>query len=324
MAEIADGEIRILPLAAESFGVRGLAVAVETDDVRMVVDPGSALGPRFNLPPHEKEYFALADSRRRILEAARNADVLTVSHYHFDHYLPGFEDWTWIWSSPELAERLYRGKLILAKDPGEWINVSQRKRGYMFWKLNSEIAELKVADGKTFEFGKTRVEFSRPVFHGGSDALGYVVMVKVKTPAGVFLHASDVQGPVKEETLRMILSARPTAVMIGGPPTYLGGFRVGEMELESARENLKKIAEKVELLIVDHHLLRDGGYREFLAPVIREAGKHSHRVVTASELEGKKPEILEAFRKELHQGKPVPKEWYEKLERGELKDAIAP
>ncbi|MEM3402028.1 MAG: hypothetical protein QXH08_02230, partial [Candidatus Hadarchaeales archaeon] len=209
--EIGNGEIRIFPLAAESLGVRSLAVAVETDDVKIVVDPGSALGPRFNLPPHEREYFALASSRKRIFAAARQADVLTISHYHFDHYLPGFEDWTWILSSPELAEALYREKMILAKDPGEKINVSQRRRGYMFWKMCSEIAELKVADGRSFEFGKTEVEFSPPVFHGGSDALGYVLMLTVKAPGCIFVHASDVQGPVDDGALKRILSEKRDA-----------------------------------------------------------------------------------------------------------------
>ncbi|MFN4132842.1 MAG: MBL fold metallo-hydrolase [Candidatus Hadarchaeales archaeon] len=322
--DIGNGEIRVAPLAAESFGVRSLAVAVETDDVKIVVDPGSALGPRFNLPPHEKEYFALASSRKRIFGAARRADVLTISHYHFDHYLPGFEDWTWILSSPELAEGLYRGKLILAKDPGERINVSQRKRGHMFWKMCSEIAELKAADGRSFEFGRTRVEFSQPVFHGGSDALGYEVMLTVKTPGCAFVHASDVQGPVEERALEQILLEKPDAVMIGGPPTYLKGFKVGEKEVERARENLKKLAGAVELLIVDHHLLRDAGYMEFLAPVVREAERKSHRVMTAAEAAGEKPGLLEAFRRELHEKRPVPPEWYEKLERGELKETVLP
>ncbi|MEM2192342.1 MAG: hypothetical protein QXG38_01855, partial [Candidatus Hadarchaeales archaeon] len=124
------------------------------------------------------------------------------------------EDWTWILSSPELAEGLYQGKMILAKDPGEKINVSQRRRGYMFWKMCSEIAELKVADGRSFEFGKTEVEFSAPVFHGGSDALGYVLMLTVKAPGCIFVHASDVQGPVDDGALKRILSEKPDAVMI--------------------------------------------------------------------------------------------------------------
>ena len=61
---VKNGEIRVLPLAYESFGVRGMATYVETDDVKLVIDPGSALGPRFRLNPHEQEYMAhLADHR---------------------------------------------------------------------------------------------------------------------------------------------------------------------------------------------------------------------------------------------------------------------
>lgn len=61
---IGNGEIRVLPLAFESFGVRSMATLVETDDIKLVIDPGSALGPRFSLSPHECEYTALAQSRR--------------------------------------------------------------------------------------------------------------------------------------------------------------------------------------------------------------------------------------------------------------------
>ena len=100
---VGNGDIRVLPLAFESFGVRSMATLVETDDAKIIIDPGSALGPRFHLSPHELEYVALACSRRTIIEASRKADALTISHYHFDHYLPGFEDWTWmalsVWST---------------------------------------------------------------------------------------------------------------------------------------------------------------------------------------------------------------------------------
>lgn len=59
---IGNGEIRVLPLAFESLGVRGMSMFVKTDDVKLVIDPGSALGQRFNLYPHECEYVALSDT----------------------------------------------------------------------------------------------------------------------------------------------------------------------------------------------------------------------------------------------------------------------
>jgi predicted metallo-beta-lactamase superfamily hydrolase len=321
LVPVGNGEIRVLPLAFESFGVRSMATLVETDDVRLVIDPGSALGPRFKLSPHESEYMALAQSRQVILDAARDADVLTISHYHFDHYVPSFEDWFWTWSSPELAERLYRGKLILVKDISSNINLSQQKRGYVFQKLNSRVAkEIRVADGKSFKFGHTTLKFSRPVFHGPPESqLGYVLMLTIQTPGCSVVHASDVQGPIDNTTLALIMKQRPDALLVGGPPIYLKGFKIDEEILVKACNNMIKIAGKVPLSIVDHHLLRSLEYREYLKPVHAEAERSGHRVLSASELIGQAPQLLEARRNELHKQKPVEREWYAHLERGEFR-----
>jgi predicted metallo-beta-lactamase superfamily hydrolase len=321
---VGKGEIRVLPLASESFGVRSMATLIETDDLKLVIDPGSALGPRFNLSPHEREYVALARSRQAIMEAAREAEVLTISHYHFDHYVPNFEDWTWTWSSPELAERLYRGKLILAKDIQSDINPSQRKRGYMFQKLNSKIVkEIRVADGEKFEFGRTTLEFSKPVFHGAADSqLGYVLMLTVRTPRCSVMHASDVQGPIDEAALRIILKQLPDMLLIGGPPLYLKNFKIDEESLAKALENMVKVVREVPVTMIDHHLLRSLDYRDYLRPVYEEAGKCGHKVLSAAEFVGQAPQLLEAMRKELHSQEPTGREWYERLERGEFREGF--
>ena len=198
-----------------------MATLVETDDLRFIIDPGSALGPRFGLNPHEREYVALHRTRRAILEAAQDVELLTISHYHFDHYVPNFENWLWIWSSPELARELYQGKLILAKDPTKQINLSQRKRGYMFWKLTSKVAKnIEAADGRTFKFGQTVLEFSKPVYHGPKGSkLGFVLMLIVRTPGCCLIHSPDAQGPMYDEPLKLILSKNPDMVLMGGPPT---------------------------------------------------------------------------------------------------------
>ncbi len=297
-----------------------MATYVETCDVKVVIDPGSALGPRFNLNPHEREYRALSRSRETILEVAKEADVLTVSHFHYDHYLPSFENWMWIWSSPELAERLYRGKLVLMKDPSSHINLAQRKRGYLFKKFCSRVAkEVHIADGKTFRFGETVLEFSSPVYHGPEGSkLGFVLILTVRTEGCCLVHAPDVQGPMYEEPLRIILKQSPDAVIIGGPPIYLEGFKIKVEELERGRKNLMELARRVPLLIVDHHLLRSSEYREYLSPVISSARNESNRVLTAAEFIGKEPELLEAKRRELHAREPVKKTWYKRLEKGIL------
>lgn len=313
-ANFCAGEVKIAPLAFESRGVRGMATYLETDDLKMIIDPGSALGSRFNLDPHEREYYALYESRERILKMSKEADFLSISHYHFDHFIPNFENRELICSSPEMAERLYTDKVILAKDISEHINASQRKRGYLFRKKNLDFAEeIRVADGLNFERGSTSLRFSDPVYHGptGTD-LGYSLILTVSTPNFVMVHAPDVQGPMDEKSQEYILSQSPDLLIVGGPPTYLR-FRIEDRNLEKARENLEELARKVPNLVVDHHLLRTTTYEEFLEPVKKEAFSAGNEVMVASEMVGKEPNLLEARRKELHEEEPVGEEWYKSL-----------
>lgn len=320
LAPVGNGEIRVLPLAFESLGVRGTATLVETDDIKFIIDPGSALGPRFRLNPHEREYLELYRTKKAILEASRDADLLTISHYHFDHYVPNFENWLWIWSSPELAAELYSNKLILVKDTNANINPSQRKRSYMFRKMNLKTArEIQVADGRTFKFGKTTLEFSKPVYHGPAGSkLGYVLMLTIRASGCCLLHASDVQGPMYDEPLQIILAQKPDTVLMGGPPIYLA-FKLESDDITAAQRNLATLAQHVPQLVVDHHLLRSLGYLKFLQPVMQAAKRAGNRLVTAAELVGREPMLLEARRKELHEEEPIEREWYERLEKGEFK-----
>ena len=44
--------MKIIPLAAESLGVRSMATYVEAGQTGILIDPGATLSPsRFNLPP---------------------------------------------------------------------------------------------------------------------------------------------------------------------------------------------------------------------------------------------------------------------------------
>ncbi len=298
---VGGGEISVMPLAFESLGVRGMSLYLKTEDLEMVVDPGSCLGPRFGLTPHRREYLALSSSRELIQRMARRAEVLTVSHFHYDHYLPPFENWLWLWSSPSLAERLYRGKVLLMKDFSSKVTPSQRKRGYLLRKFCSDLVrEMEVADGKRFRFGETELEFSDPVPHGKeSSRMGYVLMLSVKVGRCRVVHAPDVQGFLSPPSLSFILRGEPQLVVVGGPPLYLRGM-VGEEKLEEALASLRRLARKVPLLVVDHHLLRSLDYPEYLQRLRKEAEERGNRVCTAAELVGREPEPLEARRKELY------------------------
>src|ERR1035437_10487235 len=153
-----SSKIKITPLAAESFGVRSMCTLVETPDVKVLLDGGLSLAPsRFSLPPHPIEYQTIARLRKTIAEAADKAQVTTISHYHFDHHTPFFEDWVVNWTQDgETARQIYQNKTVLAKNAKEKINASQRQRAWMFQKTGGKHAKsVEAADGKTFAYGET-------------------------------------------------------------------------------------------------------------------------------------------------------------------------
>jgi len=300
-------KIEVRPVAFESLGVRSMCTYVETPDVRILLDAGVSLGPRrFGFPPHPKEYMALKRSRRLIVESAERADVVTVSHYHFDHHTPSYTDWAYNWCSEEIAKSIYEGKLVLAKSYRSNVNFSQRRRGWIFTQTSGKYAErIEAADGRTFRFGDTTISFSKPVFHGpeGSD-LGWVLMTTVKYGEERFLFTSDVQGPIVRETCELILAESPQLVVLGGPPLYLVDFSISRGELELAAENLKRIVQRVPTTILDHHILREKDWRRFAQPVLEAASRAGHRILTAAEFMGGDEELLEARRRELFEEDP--------------------
>jgi len=303
--------IKVVPLAAESLGVRSMCTYVETPDVRVLLDAGVSLGPnRFGFPPHPREYEALADCRRKVAEAAERAEVVTISHYHFDHHTPSYTDWGFNWSSAEVARQIYDGKLVLAKSYRDKVNFSQRRRGWVFAKTGGKYAKkLEYADGKTFEFGQTRLKFSDPVFHGPEDSeLGWLIMTTIEHESERFLFASDVQGPMHTPTLPIILLEKPQIVMVGGPPLYLAGL-IEQEEVQIGMQNLEDLVKDVSTTVLEHHLLRDEKWQEFSKPIFDSASKKGHQVVTGAEFLKKKNNLLESRRKLLFETEPPSSEF---------------
>ena len=91
--------------------------------------------------------------------------------------------------------------------------------------------------------------------------LGWVVMAVVECGDESFMFAPDVQGPMSNHTAELILASKPNVIMLGGPPLYLGGFRVEWAQLERGLANLERIVEAVPLVVLEHHALRDEQWR---------------------------------------------------------------
>src|SRR5205809_6858837 len=77
--------MKVVPLAAESLGVRSMATYVEAGPTGILIDPGATLSPaRFNLPPSEEEGEALRLVNARISAYAARSSLVFVSHFHED------------------------------------------------------------------------------------------------------------------------------------------------------------------------------------------------------------------------------------------------
>ena len=313
--------LKIVPLAYESLGVRSMSTLVETPDVKILLDAGVSLAPnRFGFSPHPLEYRAIIEARKRILDAAEKADIITISHYHFDHHTPSYTDWCFNWTDAETARQIYEGKLVLAKSYKSKINFNQRRRGWMFLKTGgSHARKIEIADGKKFRFGKTIVKFSKPVFHGSENtALGWVLMTLIKHEEEKMLFAPDVQGPMCKETLELILGAKPQLLIIGGPPIYLVDFRVRKEHVEVGIKNLEILASEIPNIMLEHHLLRDEDWKSHVKNVFRKAKEKNHKVFTAAEFIGKENMFLEAIRDKLYERHPPSRE-FEKWSKTPLK-----
>jgi len=286
--------MRIKPLAADSMGTRSMATFVATKHCRILIDPSVALGPyRYGLSPHPLEEQKLDDDWEKIKEYARKANVLIVTHYHFDHHDPD-------------EPGVYKNKVLLTKHPNKKINKSQKKRSRHFLEELGDIPkEIHFSDGKEFSFGETTIRFSKAVPHGANTKLGYVTEVAIHDGKHKFVYTSDVEGPSLKEQVKFLLDEDPWVVFCDGPMTYMMGFRYSKKSLEESIRNIKKVIKstQVKRFVVDHHLLRDPNWSERMSDVRRFARKEKVRLMTCADFAGEKNIMLEARRKELWEEK---------------------
>jgi len=303
--------LRIVPIGFESLGVRSMCTFIETPDVRILVDAGVALGPRFRKLPHPQEYRARDQCRKRIREYAAKADVVVISHYHNDHHTPNYTERVWLGSSAEESEQIYRDKLVLAKDIRNAINFNQRRRGWMFQRFVKRIgSKCEVADGKEYEFGATTVKISQPVPHGEDETeLGWVLMTTIESQGEKATHASDVQGPMSNLTTKLLLKENPGTLILGGPPLYLEGVRVRKASILKGLANASKIAGKIPKVIFEHHVLRSEKWEDEAKSVLQASAEAGHEMVTAAGYLGDPPMLLESRRERLYEEDPPSKDF---------------
>lgn len=155
-----------------------------------------------------------------------------------------------------------------------------------------------------------RLSFSASVPHGGrGSSRGNVMMTRVETGRGVFVHASDIQ-LIDDATVGSVLAWTPDIVPGAGPPLYLS--QVTARQRARAWDNAIRLAEAVEVVILDHHLLRSREGERRLDRMSMKVGKD---VSCATDMMKVPRRLLEADRRKLYGEIYVPPNWHEDYAR---------
>ena len=276
--------MKVIPLGAESLGVRSMATYVEVAGRGILIDPGATLASsRFGLPPADEEWEALRRTNDRISAYAARAELIFVSHYHEDHFR----------SDPAS----YVGRRVLVKDPKRMVQGLQGRRAAELWKVLQANARVAVADDLSERTMDLVLEVSPPLPHGlEATPLGYLVALTIAEPGERerFVFASDVQGPLSPVAAGYLVRQRPTLLYLAGPPSYVER-EVGAAVIDRGIDHLMRIVETTGCrVIMDHHALRDVAWRERFAP-LWDTGK----VTTAAGFLGLADDALESRRAEL-------------------------
>ena len=297
--------MRIEILGAESLGVRGLCCVVETGDRKVVIDPGVALGfRRHGLLPHPVQAAASEKTKEKIEKALEDATDVVISHYHGDH-IPLVDANPYQLPAERVAKLLMRPRLWTKGTAGLSLNQAHRATALAKRIKRSFPVSEGVADGPLC--------FSLPVPHGELGGRGgSVMMTRIEDGDEVFVHASDIQ-MLNDESIEKIVMWEPSVVIASGPPIYLPSLTVEQKE--NALRRTLRLAREVDVLILDHHLMRSKKGEKWLDYVSSLTG---HKVICAADFMQCRRNLLEAERVLWYRKSPVPEGWHEAYARGEV------
>lgn len=290
-------------VGAESLGVRSLCCAVNWEDHRILIDPGLALGYfRHGRHPHPVQVAVGKRVRRRILTLMEQATDIVFSHFHGDHvplkHANPFQ--LSLLKLPWRFQGLHAWSRVMDEEPNE-----MRRRFCDIQELLGE--RLIVAEARS----AGPLSFSHAVPHDQPGSkLGKVLMTRIDMGKRVFVHASDIQ-LLNAEAVDKILQWQPDIVLAAGPPLYLE--RLGESMLADAWVSALRLADRVNTLILDHHLMRSQAGDAWLSELSQTAGR---QVYCAADFMKRPRLLLEAWRDRLYKAFPVPDGWMDDYAQG--------
>jgi predicted metallo-beta-lactamase superfamily hydrolase len=99
--------------------------------------------------------------------------------------------------------------------------------------------------------------------------------------------------------------------LLSGPPLYL--HKLTEDDMKMAWHRTIRLSQKVDTLIIDHHLLRGFEGAEWLARLSLKAPRN---VTCSADFMGRPRMLLEAQRLQLYEEMWVPEDWHDSYARG--------
>jgi len=290
-------------LGAESLGVRSLCCFVEIGDRKILIDPGVALGyTRYGLLPHPVQVAIDERIQKKIIQRWSQATDIVISHFHGDH-VPLADANPYQLNLRRIIGLNQRAR-ILIKNMSNLSALEKKRLASLSRGLKKNLisAEAKIEGPMTF---------SKAMPHGESKANSETVMMtKLDEGKDIFVHASDIQ-LLNYEAISQILFWTPNIVLVGGPPLYLS--KLSKNQVKKAWINAKQLARKIDILILDHHLMRSYDGLRWLKRLSTETGK---KVICAADFMKRPRILLEARRKQLYKDIPVPEDWHENYAQG--------
>jgi predicted metallo-beta-lactamase superfamily hydrolase len=292
-------------IGAESLGVRSLCCLVSLPNRSIVIDPGVSLGyVRKGLLPHPLQIAVGRRVREKILQSLSNATDVVFSHFHGDH-VPLVDANPYQLSIHSLPSR-FRELRCWSKSDDD-LSADMNKRFHDLAGLLG--ANMQVAEGCS----EGPLAFSQAVPHGAPDNnIGTVMMTRIEMGEQVFVHASDIQ-LLDDPTVDQVIDFRPDIVLAAGPPLYLD--RLSNTERERAWANALRLASSVDMVILDHHLMRGEEGVVWLDKLSAAVGK---KILCAADYMGQPRQLLEAQRVQLYEQVPVPTDWHDNYANGRV------
>jgi len=290
--------MKIKIIGTESLGVRGLCCTVEFNNRKIIIDPGIALGyVRNGLKPHPLQVAVGKIIRDRIIKELKTSTDIVISHFHGDH-VPLVDANPYQLSINQVGN-INKNCKIWAKKENSINNKMKAREEAILFGLNQNMEN---AEGKIDE----NIFFSQKVPHGLEGThLGEVIMTCVKHKELKFLHASDLQF-LDEKSIEVILDIGPNVLLASGPPVYLEDYMNDKKEL--AWNNLFKVSNKVDTLILDHHLLRS---EQGISWLDKLNDISNNKVICAADYMKKERHLLEAWRGKLYKDIPIEDDWHD-------------